>query len=110
MAIYVDDMNAPYRGEIISHLVADTREELLQAANQLGIDLATIQRPNTPWEHFDIPENSKQEAISIGAQEVTQSDVVQLIHRKKRESRKRGRKSIPVDVLGLNQLLKKVTQ
>lgn len=106
MSLYVDDLNQPYRGDLLSHLVADTHLELLAACDLLGLDPSFIQRQNTPWEYFPVTESEKQAAISKGgAIQVTQREVVELVQRKKRDSRKRGRKPKPIDVSRLNRLL-----
>ena len=62
MTVYVDDMlreatvrngDHTVRG-IWSHLLADTKSELLDFADHLGLSRTWIQKPNSPLEHFDI--------------------------------------------------------
>lgn len=69
--IYVDDMNAPYRGMIMSHMMADTKEELLEMADKIGVNKKWIQYPDTPEEHFDICLSMKAKALKLGAKQVT---------------------------------------
>jgi hypothetical protein len=69
--VYVDDMNAPFRGMIMCHMMADTTEELLAMADKIGVRRKWIQYPNTPKEHFDVCLSKKTKALQAGAQEVT---------------------------------------
>lgn len=75
MAVYVDDM---YRLEIgrfgrmkMSHLYADTTEELLRVVDAIGVDQKWIQKRGTPYEHFDIAISKRKKAIEAGAIETT---------------------------------------
>lgn len=68
--VYVDNFNIPYRRMKMSHMVADTPEELRAMAIKIGISLKWIQYPNTADEHFDICLSKKQEAVRNGAIEV----------------------------------------
>lgn len=71
MAVYVDDMKAPYKNMIMSHMIADTTEELIAMAKTIGVKEKWIQFPNTPKEHFDICQKKKELAIQNGAILVT---------------------------------------
>lgn len=75
MAVYVDDM---YKSEVgqfgrmkMSHMMADTTEELLAMADKIGVHRKWIQYPCTPKEHFDIAMGKRALAIKHGAREVT---------------------------------------
>ncbi|ABB11144.1 DUF4031 domain-containing protein [Burkholderia lata] len=75
MAVYVDDM---YRHEIgklgrmkMSHLIADTTEELLAMVREIGVNPKWIQHPGTRDEHFDIAISKRAAAIAAGAIPVT---------------------------------------
>jgi hypothetical protein len=67
MAVYVDDMEAPFGRMIMCHMAADTTEELLAMADKIGVNKKWIQYPGTDKEHFDIAKNKKTLAIQHGA-------------------------------------------
>lgn len=78
--VYVDDMyNFKKHGTDIgrygrmkmSHMIADTTEELLQMANKIGIQRKWIQNAGTANEHFDICMSKRKKAIQLGAKEIT---------------------------------------
>mgnify|MGYP000967534893 CR=1 FL=1 len=70
MTVYVDDMrrraNLTGRPARWSHLMADTRDELMQAALDLGLRFEWIQHAGTHREHFDVTETVRQVAIARG--------------------------------------------
>ena len=76
MAVYVDDM---YRYPIgrfgrmkMSHMLADTKSELLAMARRIGVAERWIQRPNDPKRcHFDIALSKRRLAVQAGAIEIT---------------------------------------
>lgn len=47
MAVYVDDMAAPYRRMIMYHMVADTKAELIAMAQSIGVHPRHIQKEGT---------------------------------------------------------------
>jgi len=51
----------------MSHLVADTTEELLQIISIIGVNPKHIQHPGTPKEHFDICFSKRKLALVAGA-------------------------------------------
>lgn len=76
MTVYVDDMRRPAqigRGRPArwSHLMADTHDELMQAALDLGLNPEWIQHEGTHREHFDVTETVRQRAIAQGVAEAT---------------------------------------
>lgn len=71
MAIYIDSFNASYRGMTMCHMVADTTEELLHMADQIGVNRRWIQDVGTPREHFDICLSKKKKALALGAKQIT---------------------------------------
>lgn len=81
MTIYVDDMRAPYghRGMIMCHMTADTREELLAFAVQLGLKESWRQSWDSHRFHFDIALSKRKLAIAHGASSVTWKEFGQLI-------------------------------
>lgn len=74
MAVYVDDMYrykiGEFRGMKMSHLMADTHEELLEMVRKIGVDEKWIQHAEDKYEHFDICLSKRALAIKEGAIEV----------------------------------------
>jgi len=71
MAVYVDDMKAKFGRMIMCHMIADTTEELLAMADEIGVARKWIQYPGTPREHFDIALSKRKQAVQHGAKEIT---------------------------------------
>lgn len=68
MAVYVDNMEAPFGRMVMCHCWADTREELFEMMRQIGVDIKWFQQPpKASWEHFDIAKSKRQLAIKFGA-------------------------------------------
>jgi hypothetical protein len=68
MAVYVDDVRHPYRNMIMCHMWADTLDELLTMADQIGVARRWLQTPpKASWTHFDISISKKDMAIRLGA-------------------------------------------
>jgi transposase len=84
MAVYVDDMKAKYGRMIMSHMLADTSEELLAMADKIGLSRKWLQYAGTPKEHFDVSQEYKKKAIEAGALQVDRRFMGRLI-RKRRE-------------------------
>lgn len=82
MAVYVDNFNAPYRNMVMCHLIADTREELLEMVDKIGVKRKWIQEYGTHREHFDIALSKKKLAIQFGAIEVTPRELVEITKKK----------------------------
>lgn len=71
--VYVDNFyetGMKFRGMLMSHMIADTTEELLLMADKIGVQRKWIQYPNTGREHFDICLEKRKLAILNGAIEV----------------------------------------
>lgn len=72
MTVYVDDMNADYRGMKMSHMLADTDEELHAMALTIGVARKWWQSPEkTSGSHYDIALSKKAAAIKAGAVQIT---------------------------------------
>jgi hypothetical protein len=75
MAVYVDDMYLYPIGQFgrmkMSHLMADTSEELLAMVDRIGVARRWIQDAGKPNEHFDIAMSKRELAIAHGAKPVT---------------------------------------
>lgn len=72
MAVYVDDMNAQYGRMKMSHLLADSNDELHAMAEKIGVARKWWQSPEkTAGSHYDICLSKKAKAIALGAIEIT---------------------------------------
>jgi hypothetical protein len=68
MAVYVDDARIRWRGRRWSHLVADTAEELHDAARRLGLRREWAQEGGRTL-HYDLPDELRARAIDLGVAE-----------------------------------------
>ena len=88
MACYVDTVrsypNAGLRFTEFCHLLADTRDELHEMADALGIPRRFFQEHPWRW-HHDLPEHLRPRAIDLGAVEMDIHEVGALLRRRKRE-------------------------
>ncbi len=76
MAVYVDDMRAPFGRMIMCHMAADTPAELRAMAHRVGVGKQWVQFPGTWREHLDICLSKRAAAVRAGASEVTQRQLV----------------------------------
>lgn len=71
MTVFVHDMYLYPIGQFgrmkMSHLVADTHDELLTIVCAIGVNPRWIQHAGTPAEHFDIAIGKRTAAIKAGA-------------------------------------------
>lgn len=73
MAVYVDDFYKTGMGlgrMKMSHMIADTTEELLAMCDKIGVQKKWIQYAGTSREHFDIALGKRKLAIQNGAIEI----------------------------------------
>lgn len=80
--VYIDNMNASYRGMIMCHMIADTTEELLDMVDKIKVNRKWIQYPGTHHEHFDICKSKKDKAIKLGAKEITMKELAIITQKK----------------------------
>jgi hypothetical protein len=71
MAVYVDDMRAPFGRLVMAHMIADTDEELHEMANLIGIKREWHQAPPRYNSHYDISMTKRKLAVEHGAVEIT---------------------------------------
>lgn len=71
MAVYVDDAFMPFGRMKMSHMVADSPEELLVMADTIGVQRRWIQHQGTWSEHFDVCLEKRRLAIEAGAVPIT---------------------------------------
>lgn len=73
--VYVDNMYKSPIGKFgrmkMSHMLADTTDELLQMADRIGVNRKWIQDAGTVREHFDICLSKRKKAVAAGAKEIT---------------------------------------
>ena len=87
--IYVDDMRWPLGRMIMSHMMADTQEELREACDSLGLKREYIQHPGTWREHLDVSQSKRDLAVKdLGAREVSQREMAMM--RTERRARERN--------------------
>jgi hypothetical protein len=79
MSVYVDDMRAPFGKMIMCHMVADSHDELVAMATRLGVSRRWLQNEGTYREHFDLSLTKRSVAVRLGAIEVTQRRVGEII-------------------------------
>ena len=69
--VYVDDMQAPFRGMVMCHMLADTDEELHAMAERIGMPRRAHQGPPKHDSHYDLPLDRRALALAAGAIEIT---------------------------------------
>ena len=83
MTVYVDDMHETRRGRLgrmkMSHMIADSTDELLAMANRIGVQRKWLQKVGTPREHFDVAMSKRALAIEAGAVPITQRELVRKL-------------------------------
>lgn len=83
MTVYVDDMQAAFKGMVMCHMLADTEEELIEMALKLGLKPEWHQYPGTYKSHFDIAKSKRKLAVGFGAKEVTQRELAEIRSKKR---------------------------
>lgn len=77
--VYVDDMYKSSMGQFgrmkMSHMIADTTEELLEMCDKIGVNKKWIQEKGTRLEHFDISMSKRELAIANGAKAITMREL-----------------------------------
>lgn len=84
MAVYVDDMAAPYGRMKMCHMLADTSAELLAMADKIGVARRWLQKAGSAREHFDICLSKRAAAVRGGAVEISLRETGLLVRRKMR--------------------------
>ena len=91
MTVYVDNMSDTQMGKLgrmkMSHMIADTHEELMDIAAKIGLQSRWIQKAGTPQEHFDVSLSAKRKAIENGAVQITMRELaIKVRHKRKLDS------------------------
>jgi hypothetical protein len=93
MTVYVDNIKIPWRGMLMSHMTADSVEELHEFAARLGLRRAWAQiPPEHSIPHYDVSEGKRQAAIRLGAVEEDWRDSRAI--ERHREQRRRARRVV----------------
>lgn len=90
MAVYVDDMKAPYGRMIMCHMIADHEDELHAMAARIGVARKWYQ-----GDHYDIALSKRARAIFEGAVPITMRQAGLMIAVQKRT----GVMPLPQDAL-----------
>ena len=86
--VYVDNMRIPFGRMRMSHLMANTPEELREMAEKLGLT-RYIQHPGAPKEHLDVSDSKRKEALGMGAVPTDGRKMVQIVQAKRETERDR---------------------
>ena len=65
------------------HMVADTTEELIKMAENIGVNKKWIQEQGNYNEHFDVCLSAKNKALKLGAQEIGFRDYARFVNARK---------------------------
>lgn len=74
MTVYVDTMQARFRGMVMCHMIADSEQELHAMAAAIGMHRKWYQRG-----HYDISMDMKELAIRKGAREIGMRELAALV-------------------------------
>lgn len=87
MTVYVDDMHASemgqYRRMKMSHMIADTEEELHAMADRIGVARKWFQRKPS-GDHYDIALSKRALAVQFGAREITLKQLACMCRNRRR--------------------------
>lgn len=83
MSVYVDTARNKYHRMVMCHLMADSLEELHAFAAQLGMKREWYQPVSTP--HYDLSLARRAMALKLGAVEIDNKKVVELIQKYRME-------------------------
>ena len=94
MTVYVDDMYKTEMGRFgrmrMSHMIADTTDELLAMADKIGVQRRWLQKAGSPDEHFDISKGKRDLAIDNGAVPITMREMGQKTMERRKEWNRRS--------------------
>lgn len=79
MSVYVDSAFHPYRRMLMSHMAADTLDELHEMADKIGIKRKWFQDHNPRLPHYDICKSKREAAIRCGALPVSSKRLVKIL-------------------------------
>lgn len=82
--VLVDDAKNSYGRMKMSHMIAETDEELHDMADKLGLKRKWFQP--TPYPHYDICQTKRKLAVDLGAIEVTVRELVKAARKWKKNN------------------------
>ncbi|MEM1167530.1 MAG: DUF4031 domain-containing protein [Cyanobacteria bacterium P01_H01_bin.35] len=83
--IYVDDCKNKFHNMVMSHMTADSSEELMIfATTVLKLKPEWVQCRGTWKEHFDVSQTKRKMAIENGAIAMNRIDYIRMVKKKKR--------------------------
>ena len=83
MAVYIDNGSRRYGQMRMCHMFADSHAELMQIAEEIGLQTSWIQYPGTYREHFDVCQAKRRLAIKSGATAVSWRSVGAMLSRRR---------------------------
>jgi hypothetical protein len=83
MAVYVDQEENRFGRMVMSHMVADSLEELHAMADKIGLKRSWFQPRSHP--HYDVSRQKRSLAIAFGAVEVDRKGLVEALQRYRRK-------------------------
>jgi hypothetical protein len=90
MAVYIDSMRANFGRMKMCHMIADSRMELLEMADRIGVARKWLQKAGTAQEHFDIALSKRALAVAAGANEISMMELGRIIRAKRLHNPKEG--------------------
>lgn len=84
MAVYVDDAKIPFGRMKVSHMIADSEEELHRMAANIGMQRSWFQS-KASWPHYGVSLTRRQMAIDLGAKPISQRELVLKIRELRKE-------------------------
>ncbi len=88
MTVYIDNARHRYGDLMLSHMVADTLEELHAMARSIGVAPVFFSERRHP--HYDVCVAKRKLAIEKGAKEVTEREILQLARRAEVNEKRTG--------------------
>lgn len=79
MTVYVDDQKNPFGRMLMSHMVADSVEELHAMAKHIGLRRRWFQISRSGFPHYDVCQSKREQAIRSGAKAITVRELVHII-------------------------------
>lgn len=79
MAVYVDNVRIPFRGMRMSHMIADSLDELHAMADAIGMKREWFQETSFP--HYDVSDERRALALKLGAVAVERRELVLAMRR-----------------------------
>jgi hypothetical protein len=87
VSVYVDNFYETGAGNFgrmkMSHLIADSTEELLEFVDKIGVARKWIQYAGTSKEHFDIAKGKRDLAIKKGAKAISYRELGAICMKRK---------------------------